>query len=170
MRIGEYAAAMTAYNAWMNEKIYTAAAELSDEERKRDLGAAFGSLHGTLNHLLLTDQTWLQRFRGQPVTMRALDQELYADFEELWEARRRMDREITAWAAALTEEFGETPFRFFSVSVNREFVLPGWSVVVHLFNHQTHHRGQAQTLLLQLGKDPGPTDLPWAPYFHPEEA
>jgi len=166
MQIREYAVAMAVYNRWMNEKVYACAAELSDDERKADRGAAFRSIHGTLNHLLLTDLAWLQRFRGQPVTMKAPDQELHADFDSLWEARKAMDAEIVAWAQGLTDEFGDAPFRFVSVSYNKQWELPGWSVVVHLFNHQAHHRGQLTRLLAQLGRDAGVTDLPWSPHFH----
>lgn len=165
MNLRDYAVAMAVYNRWMNDKCYAAAAELTDEERKRDLGAAFGSVHGTLNHLLLADQAWLQRFRGEAVTMKAPDQELYADFDQLREARRRMDDEIAAWAEGLEEAFGERPFRFYSVSYGKERAVPGWSVVAHLFNHQAHHRGQLTTLLSQLGQEVAPTDLPWMPYF-----
>lgn len=165
MKLRDYAVAMAAYNSWMNEKIYAAAAELSDEERKQDRGAAFGSIHGSLNHLLLGDQAWLQRFHGQLVTMKSPDQELYAEFEELLAARRAMDAEITAWAETLTEEFGDAPFPVRSVTYNREWVRPAWSLVVHFFNHQTHHRAQAGTLLHQLGKDIGATDLPVQPFF-----
>ncbi len=165
MQLREYAGGMAAYNQWMNEKLYAAAGELSDEERKRDLGAAFRSIHGTLNHLLLTDQAWMQRFRGEPVTMQAVDQELYAAFEPLWEARRALDAEIAAWAEQVPESFGAAPLRVFSISYQREFILPGWVAVTHLFNHQTHHRAQAGTLLHQLGKDPGVTDLPAMPRF-----
>jgi uncharacterized damage-inducible protein DinB len=162
-----YAVRMAAYNRWMNEKVCAAAAGLSDEERKRDLGAAFGSVHGTLNHLLLTDQAWLQRFRGQPVTMKSLDQELHSDFEELRAARAAMDAEIEAWAAQLEEGFGTSPFRFYSVAYGQELTHPGWVLIAHLFNHQAHHRGQLTTLLSQLGADAGVTDLPWMPFPNP---
>jgi uncharacterized damage-inducible protein DinB len=120
MNIRDYAVAMAAYNKWMNEKVYRSAAGISDHERKRNLGAFFKSIHGTLNHILLGDQSWMQRFGGHAVTMTAPDQ---------------------------------------------EHVIPGWAAVVHLFNHQTHHRGQVMTLLTQLGKEPGVTDFPWMPYF-----
>jgi uncharacterized damage-inducible protein DinB len=168
MKLREYAVVMAAYNAWMNEKVYAAAAELTDEERKRDLGAAFGSIHRTLNHLVLADLAWLQRFSGQPVTMKSPDQQLYADFEELQQARIAMDADIAAWAETLTEEFGDAPFRVVSVTYKREWVRPTWALVTHLFNHQTHHRAQVGTLLHQLGKDIGVTDLPVLPYFDAE--
>ena len=71
MNITTYARGMAAYNQWMNGKIYACSAELSDEERKRDLGAFFGSVHGTLNHIYVGDEAWLQRLNGQPVTMKS---------------------------------------------------------------------------------------------------
>ena len=86
------------YNRWMNEKLYRAAASLSDEARKRDLGAFFKSIHGTLNHLLLADRVWLSRFQGVPAPegfmapgIRSLDQELYADFDDLRRERALTD-------------------------------------------------------------------------------
>jgi uncharacterized damage-inducible protein DinB/protein tyrosine phosphatase (PTP) superfamily phosphohydrolase (DUF442 family) len=165
MELRAYAVALATYNRWMNERLYAAAALLPDEERKRDRGAFFKSIHGTLNHLLLGDQSWLQRFRGEAVTMKAPDEELFADFGELREARRQLDRDLLAWAEGLDEAFGAAPFRFYSVSYGRHRELPGWALVVHVFNHQTHHRGQVTTLLKQQGLDPGITDLPWMPYF-----
>ena len=165
MDLRSYATGMAAYNAWMNEKVYACAAELSDAERKQDLGAFFGSIHATLNHILLGDQAWLQRFRSEPVTMTSPRQELSADFEELRRMRRATDREIAAWAASLDAGFGERPFAFYSVTYGKDRVIPGWAAAAHLFNHQTHHRGQVSALLTRLGKDPGVTDLPWMPAF-----
>jgi len=165
MRLRDYAVAMAAYNGWMNDKLYALSAELSDDERTRDRGAFFRSIHGTLNHLLLGDQAWMQRFAGHAVTMRSPDEELFADFAELRTARRQLDRTIAEWAAALPDDAGEGDFAFFSVTYNAQRALPGWAAVVHFFNHQTHHRGQLTTLLTQLGKDPGVTDFPWMPFF-----
>jgi uncharacterized damage-inducible protein DinB len=165
MRLREQAVALAAYNSWMNEKLYAAAAQLTDEQRKKDLGAFFRSVHGTLNHLLLADRSWLQRFRGEPVTMTSPHDELYAAFEKLRSARRVADLEIEQLAAGLDDAFADAPFRFWSVTYGKERVLPGWAAVTHMFNHQAHHRGQATTLLTQLGQDVGVTDLPWMPYF-----
>lgn len=165
MRIREYATAMAAYNRWMNEKLYATAGELTDEERKRDLGAFFKSIHGTLNHLLLADLWWMQRFQGEPLEKKSLGDELHASFAELAAARGVMDARIVAWADGVTDDFAESELRFFSVTYGRERVLPHWAAIVQLFNHQTHHRGQVTTLLKQLGKDPGATDFPWMPYF-----
>jgi uncharacterized damage-inducible protein DinB len=165
MNARDYAIAMAAYSQWMNEKIYAAAAELGDDARKRDLGAFFRSIHGTLNHILLGDQAWLQRLQGQPVTMRSPDQELHADFDELFAARRAMDSSLSEFAANLSNEFFDQPLAFFSITYQKNRVIPAWAALVHMFNHQTHHRGQVTTLLKQLGKDPGVTDFPWMPFF-----
>ena len=95
---------MAGYNRWMNEKLYALCAQLPDDERKRDRKAFFRSIHGTLNHLLLTDRGWLGRFNGKPWTFRSLDQELYDNFEELCHERARTDREIEDFVAVLSPE------------------------------------------------------------------
>jgi uncharacterized damage-inducible protein DinB len=162
--------AMARYNTWMNRRLYEVAATLSDEERKRDLRAFFRSLHGTLNHLLLTDRAWLGRFTrdpgvaqsldaaGQPLAIRSLAQELYADFEALRRERAKTDADVERWVATLdpAQLAGSFAYRT-SAGVPCEHPL--WWAVSHFFNHQTHHRGQVTTLLAQLGRDPGVTDL-----------
>ena len=108
----EWLGASARYNRWMNDKLYGLAATLSDEARKRDGGAFFKSIHGTFNHLLLADRVWLGRFKGVTVPselmgpggIRSLDQELYADFEELRRERALTDDELSAWVAGLTQE------------------------------------------------------------------
>lgn len=161
----EVARAMARYNRWMNDKLYTAAESLSDSERKADRGAFFGSIHRTLNHLLLADRVWLGRFTGAalqegemgPGGIRSLDQELYEDFVELRRERTRTDDELDAFAATLTNEKLAGNLRYLRHGVVNDFPL--WHAVTHVFNHQTHHRGQVTTLLMQAGHDPGVTDL-----------
>ena len=149
---------MAGYNRWMNEKLYAICAQLSDEERKRDRQAFFRSIHGTLNHLLLTDRGWLARFTGGSWTFRSLDQELYADFDELRRERVETDAAIEAYVAALAPERLSEPFSY-TTYAGKRFTHPLGPALVHWFNHQTHHRGQLTTLLSQLGIDPGVTDL-----------
>lgn len=161
----EHARVMARYNRWMNEKVYAVADELGDAERKKDRGAFFGSIHRTFNHLLLADRVWLGRFSGAvlqegemgPGGIKTLDQELYADFDELRRERTKTDDAIDAWAASLTAEKLAGDLRF--VRRGATTVVPLWHVAAHLFNHQTHHRGQVTTLLMQAGRDPGSTDL-----------
>lgn len=156
---------MARYNRWMNERLYAVADNLGDAERKRDRGAFFGSIHGTLNHLLLADRIWLGRLIGPapvgaelgPGGIRTLDQELYADFDELRRERAKTDSELASHVATLTEDTLAGPLRFVRNGAPNE--LPLWHALAQLFNHQTHHRGQVTTLLMQAGKDPGVTDL-----------
>jgi uncharacterized damage-inducible protein DinB len=170
MQLVEHYAAMARYNDWMNRKLYDVAATLPDEARRRDLGAFFGSIHGTLNHLVLTDRAWLVRFTNDPTLLQSLDgttpaftgrldQELYAEFATLRAERERTDGEITRWVAGLDDDTLAGPIAYYSVAYARHYEHPLWWAVSHFFNHQTHHRGQVTTLLHQLGVDPGVTDF-----------
>lgn len=163
MSHAEYARVMAAYNRWMNGKLYALCAALPDAERKRDLGAFFRSIHGTLNHVLWGDRVWMGRFTGRDYGKGRIGLDLFDSFEELTAARQEMDGEIVAWAEALTETWLDEPISWTSGIDGRRRTLPHWVVVMQLFNHQTHHRGQVTTLLKQLGVDPGETDLPWLP-------
>jgi len=158
-----YARLLAAYNRWMNEKLYALCAGIPEVERRRDRGAFFHSLHGTLNHLLLADRLWLGRFLARPFAAQRLDQELSRDFEELRRERAATDAEIDAFSAALTPDrlAGELHYR--SMVDPRPRRMPFAAAVVHFFNHQTHHRGQVTTLMHQCGVDPGVTDLLWLP-------
>jgi uncharacterized damage-inducible protein DinB len=155
----EQARLFASYNAWMNDKLYSACAMLPDEERKRDRGAFFHSIHGTLNHLLLADSAWMGRFEGKPIVLKSLDQELYSSFDELRTHRREMDGRIERWANGLTEAALDAKLRFTSVLAKRDNTATLWKLVTHFFNHQTHHRGQLTALLSQAGIDYGTTDL-----------
>ena len=162
-----YAKTLAAYNRWMNDRIYAACAALSDEERKRDVGAFFKSIHGTLNHILLGDRVWMGRFTGVPFSVQSLDQELYAEFAELRAQRQRTDEDITAWVNSLSGPEFEQPMSYMSTVNPQLRTYPFWLTVVSFFNHQTHHRGQVTTLLMQAGIDPGVTDLIWLPEVQP---
>ncbi len=154
-----YAQTMARYNRWMNERLYAICATLTDEERKSDAGAFFHSIHGTLNHILLADRSWMARFAGGSVVYTSLDQELYADFSELQREREQDDNRITMWATALSVDTVMRPLSFRGITSPEVRTYPFWLVVTHFFNHQTHHRGQVTALLSQRGIDPGVTDL-----------
>lgn len=151
------------YNRWMNERLYAVCAGLSDDARKQDRGAFFRSIHGTLNHALLGDRLWLARFAHERFAVTGLDQELYADFDELAAERSKQDDAIDAFVAGLEADALAAPFRFHGIVVAGEFSFELRFLVTHFFNHQTHHRGQLTTLLSQAGADPGVTDLLWLP-------
>lgn len=154
---------MAAYNRWMNGKLYDAAARLSDEERKVDLGAYFRSVHGTLNHLLWGDLVWMSRFDGGAKPTTRIDEPVHADFPLLRRDREATDERIATWADALTPGWLVQMLEWKSGIDGRTRRLPRWVAGTQLFNHQTHHRGQVTTLLKQLGQDPGETDIPWLP-------
>ena len=103
---------MAGYNRWMNERLYGMCEGLSEEERKRDRRAFFRSIHGTLNHLLLTDRGWMARFKGKPWPFASLDEELYANFAELRRERGRTDQEIEEFLAGIAPECLDAPFRY----------------------------------------------------------
>jgi uncharacterized damage-inducible protein DinB len=154
------------YNRWMNQKLYAAAATLTDEARKRDLGAFFKSLHGTLDHVLWGDMNWLARLTGTTVSLPKVGTVLHEDFDVLTREREKLDQRIVEWAAGVTEEWLEKPFTWKSGVYATTFHHPTWALVAQMFNHQTHHRGQATTLLFQLGVDPGVTDIPMLPVLN----
>ena len=158
---------MAAYNRWMNGKLYAVCATLTGDERTRKRGAFFGSIHGTLNHLLLADRVWLGRFVGRPFAVRSLDQELYASFDELRAERAATDRAIEGWTETLTDEALAGKLLYTSIDSPEPRVYDYWVCVTHFFNHQAHHRGQLTTLLSQCGLDYGVTDLLALPDVQP---
>jgi uncharacterized damage-inducible protein DinB len=158
-----YCTTMARYNQWINERLYAVCATLSDEARKRDRGAFFGSMHRTLNHLLWGDRIWLGRLTGLPCDVPAFGADAIADFSVLRDARRDVDAAMSVWAEGLTPAaiVGELEYRSAVDGKTRRLACA--LAVVHMFNHGIHHRGQLTTLISQEGVDPGPTDLPWVP-------
>lgn len=157
-----YCRTMANYNHWMNQKLYEVCAVITDTDRKKDCGAFFKSIHGTLNHLLYGDRAWMGRFVQKPFSVK-VGQQLCTNFDELHEQRNMTDLEIIEWSNNISKEWLEKPFEYTSNVDGKTRILPAWILVIHMFNHQTHHRGQLTTLLSQLGYNPGITDLPWLP-------
>ncbi|MBQ4830113.1 DinB family protein [Alteromonas sp. CI.11.F.A3] len=161
---------MAQYNQWMNESVYSAALQLSPAELSEDVGAFFGSILGTLNHILVADIIWLQRFAQHPdrfseldsvIAMplpKKLDETLFDDIALLREQRVKVDEAILAFANALSSEVLTTDLSFHDTAGVPHTKNFG-QLILHLFNHQTHHRGQITTLLSQRGVDVGATDL-----------
>jgi uncharacterized damage-inducible protein DinB len=146
------------YNRLANELLYAACARLSDADYRRDLGAFFGSVQGTLNHLLLGDTIWMARFEGSAHPSTGLDAILFEDFTALRAARQTMDQRIERFFADLPSGFDCGSVRY--VNNSGYDTEDPWSVILpHFFNHQTHHRAQVHTLLSQLGQDPPVLDL-----------
>jgi uncharacterized damage-inducible protein DinB len=144
------------YNRWANERLYAAAAQLTPEALAADRGAFFGSLLGTLNHLLVTDRLWMSRLEGASPRGTRLNQVLHEDFGELSAARRAQDEKIIAFVHDLDEERLAAPLDYATTS-GAAHSQPLHQVLAHLFNHQTHHRGQAHHLIgLALGQEKAP--------------
>lgn len=159
------------YNRWFNQRLYAACEQLPDDERKRERGAFFSSIHNTLNHLVWGDRLWLRRFAAQGVAFPALGERLldlpehavhatvlYPQWAALREHREELDAAIEDWVRDMPAEFPLRIMRYSNTAgVQREH--PAWQALTHFFNHQAHHRGQVSTLLKQAGIDPGVTDL-----------
>lgn len=148
------------FNAWANERLYASCAELADAERKRDRKAFFGSIHHTLNHLLVVDRLWLGRIEGVDSGIESLDQVLYDDFEALRQARRREDARIVAVVDGIPEARLPRKIAYRRMSAAKDLQeKPLEILLITLFNHQTHHRGQVHTMLTQAGIDPPALDI-----------
>lgn len=154
---------MAAYNAEMNRRLYAAADTLEDAARRADGGAFWGSIHGTLAHLLWGDTTWMSRFDGwDPPSSGIKDSAtLIEDWGALKAARVAADARILDWAGRLDGARLAGTLTWVSAAAGRELTRPVWVLVAHFFNHQTHHRGQAHALITRAGAATGDTDLPW---------
>jgi len=161
---------MGQYNQWLNQKLYSTASQLSDDALNQDQGAFFKSILGTLNHIMVGDLVWLKRFANHPTahpaldyvrnieTPKSLEQILYTDFSELGDKRIQLDQVIIDWCQQLTDSQLATTLTYHNMKGEPATKNFG-NLILHLFNHQTHHRGQLTTLLSQNGLDVGETDL-----------
>jgi uncharacterized damage-inducible protein DinB len=150
---------MAGYNRWANGLVYDAAAALSEDELHRDTGAFFGSIFGTLSHLLTADRVWLNRFTGVGPRPAALDERPFATFAELQVARKEEDERIIAYIGGLTQEQLEGQISYTPLSVPGLIQHRLSPALSHMFNHQTHHRGQVHAGLTSLGKPSLAIDL-----------
>jgi uncharacterized damage-inducible protein DinB len=170
MSLKDHFELLSIYNQWMNSKIYEAVGQLSETDLVKDRGAFFGSILGTLNHIIVGDTVWLKRFATHPSCMgllrevaslenpTSLDQIVFNDLGSLYEQRSWLDSKIINWIAELSEDDLDFILSYYNtkgIPANKRYS----SLVLHFFNHQTHHRGQVSTLLSQAGVDIGVTDL-----------
>ena len=147
------------FNTWVNTKIFFACKKLEETEYKKDRKAFFSSIHGTLNHLLVVDRAYISRIEGKVHTLKSLDQILFESLLQLEEARIKEDKRLVDLVNSLTEE-----------SIHREITYKGFEtgnttytinmILITLFNHQTHHRGQIHNMLSQAGIKPPQIDIP----------
>ena len=149
---------MAAYNRVANSRIYAAVGQLPRAEFVKPRQAFFGSIQGALNHIVVGDTIWLDRFDYKTATLTELDAILYDDFEDLARARRDLDARIDRFVDGLTAEFLAGRFSYRSVAgdpANDPVPL----LLAHFFNHQTHHRGQVHDMLSQTDVPPPSLDL-----------
>jgi uncharacterized damage-inducible protein DinB len=160
-----YVQRMARYNRWQNANLYGAAERLSPAEREKERGAFFGSIHKTLSHLLWADRVWMGRFTDQPRPPGGIPEsvDLYPDWRTLSEERAQFDQSIVAWADAVDEAWLGQDQTYYSGGSGKTLTRPRSLLVMHLFNHQTHHRGQVHCMLTQAGAKPHDTDLPLLP-------
>jgi uncharacterized damage-inducible protein DinB len=150
---------MACYNRWANERLYEAASTLPDELYRKDIGLFFKSLHGTLNHILTGDRIWMHRLDGKGSSPGRLNEVQHEEFAELRKARNAEDERIAGYVEALDEGQLEKQIDYTNTRGQR-FQDPVGLILPHLFNHQTHHRGQAHTgLSLLTGAEPPSLDL-----------
>jgi uncharacterized damage-inducible protein DinB len=170
MSLTDHFKLLATYNQWMNTKLYEAAAQLSPQELAADRGAFFGSILGTLNHILVADIIWFKRFTEQPAGQASLqavvglpdpislDQIFHDNLPELSRQRSWLDAQIIHWIGEISEEDLSRTLSYCNTkgaSFNRRLSY----LLLHFFNHQTHHRGQVSTLLAQADVAVGVTDL-----------
>jgi uncharacterized damage-inducible protein DinB len=147
------------YNHWANRRLHSAALSLPDEAYRRRTGVFFGSLHGTLNHLLLTDRVWLKRLTGEGEHPNRLDAILFEDLKDLLRARLAEDARLKRVISGFSEaDLGEVmSYQTMSGQPQRQMLQ---DILLHLFNHQTHHRGQAHACCsIVTGQEPPSLDL-----------
>ncbi|MGQ9369554.1 DinB family protein [Azospirillum sp. ST 5-10] len=138
------------YNRWANRRLYDAVAAVPEARFHEDRGAFFGSLCGTLNHILVGDRAWMRRIEGTGPQPPALDAILHREFAALRAAREAEDERIVRVVDAQdADRFAGT--LSYTTMRGEPWEQPFAQVLTHVFNHQTHHRGQAHTLLSQLG-------------------
>ncbi|WP_102109219.1 DinB family protein [Oceaniglobus roseus] len=161
MMTPELCRTLARYNRWQNLNLYGAASTLDDTARRQDRGGFFRSIQETLSHLVWGDQTWMSRFAGWEKPAVGIPGS--AAFMPLWDemcARRaEMDGKLVIWADTLEEPDLAGELAWFSGALGRDVSRPKAMCVMHMFNHQTHHRGQVHAMLTAAGAKPSDTDL-----------
>jgi uncharacterized damage-inducible protein DinB len=157
----DYLRVLARYNRWQNGALFAAASTLDDAARRAERGAFWGSIHGTCAHLLWADRIWLSRFDlvDKPPVPLADSARWIMDWAELGEKRRALDDLIVEWCDGFAPGPVEGALTWFSGVAGREVTVPLSIVLAHIFNHQTHHRGQVHAMLTATGSTTEDTDL-----------
>ena len=155
----DHLALLARFNGWANQRLYASVAGLPDAAYRAERGAFFGSIHRTLNHLLVVDRLWTGRILTEDRGIRALDQILYDDFDALREARADEDRQLVELVDGLSAAQLAVPVCYTRIIGSGLEEVRAGHVLLTLFNHQTHHRGQVHVLLTQADVLPPPLDV-----------
>ena len=147
------------YNAWANKRIHEVCAKLDHDALWCDRGAFFGSIMGTLNHILLADVLYRQRLEKQPVTFNKLDEIIHEQFEPLTSHQAENDAWYIEYCENLADGELDGTLSFDTVETGEYFSLPLRRCLTNLFQHQIHHRGQTHHMLSHAGIDPPPVDF-----------
>jgi len=150
---------MARFNGWVNDKIYAEVAKLDDATYRADSGLFFGSLHATLNHIMVVDRLWTGRVEGIDRGVKSLNQILHDDFASLQKARREEDARLVQLMDRLTPAELQGTVRYSTADRTRTMEARRWDMLAGMFNHQTHHRGQIYSVLLQRGQKLPDIDL-----------
>lgn len=161
----EYCVTMARYNRWQNNGLRDIVKSMSEEDLRKDRGAFFGSIFGTLNHLLWGDTLWISRFDGGQSTDASIQDSVgFTRSATDWAAERfRVDGRISEWARTVASVDLVGDLHWYSGALGRDMTKPKAICVMQLFNHQTHHRGQVHAMLTAAGHKPNDTDLPFIP-------
>ncbi|QFT63691.1 DinB family protein [Roseivivax sp. THAF30] len=156
---------MARYNAWQNRQLKAIFKERGEAWLRETGQGFFGSIFATANHLLWADTIWMARFTQSPAPKGGIAESIaFTDTLPDWDiARFRMDARILDWAENLrsTELFGD--LAWYSGAQGREVSRPRALCVAHMFNHQTHHRGQIHAMLTAAGATAPVSDLAFMP-------
>ncbi len=161
MITSEHCQLMARYNEWMNSRLYTLCAGIPEVELRKDRGAFFKSIYLTLNHITYGDLAFMSRFTGTPADVPHPRVDLFGGFANLRKEREAIDARLLIWSASLTQQWLAENLTYTSRIDGKIRTVPRWTLVTHMFNHQTHHRGQITTLLSQMSLDIGSTDIPF---------
>jgi len=147
------------YNRWANRLLLQACSSLPDHAYHHDLGAYFGSIHGTLNHLYVADAIWLHRLSGEGESPYSLEEQPFDLLADLSAARAILDERLIALIDMMDEDEIHNSILYRTIRKPLVMEQPVSSALAHVFNHQAHHRGQVHSFLTQLRYKPPALDL-----------
>jgi len=152
---------LLAYTIWADRQLLEALAEVPAEELTRDTGGSFGSLLGTMAHILGAEQVWMARLVGAPLD-RLPGEKDYANLPSLAAGFTDFWPQLEVFMASLSEAQLATRFSWVNFQ-GESHHAPYHQILLHFANHSTYHRGQVALQMRQLGHQPPGTDLA---YWH----